>query len=392
MQFCGIICEFNPFHNGHKYLIDEVKKLTNEPVVCLMGGNFVQRGTPAILGKYTRSKHVIDGGADCVLELPTVFACSNAENFSFGAVKILDKLGATHLAFGIEEASLEILQKIAEIKYNNSLEFQNCFKNEIENGINYNTALKRAISKELGDENSAKILSKPNNILAIEYLTAIKKIGSKIIPIAINRVDNGYNSNIQNGQYLSASGIRNLIENNQNISQFVPQKIESTEIFNYEHKNIFNTLALLKIKTSTPKELETFYDYNEGIEYRIKKLSETATSLDELSDFVATPRYRKPRVQKLLIYPTLNITKQIEMLAKTTKPAIKVLAISKNFKSFLSNTNKAKVNLITTNKDYENLNKAQKQIIDIDLKASTIYNTITQNPNNDDKKIGTLFL
>lgn len=392
MQFCGIICEFNPFHNGHKHLINEAKKLTNEPVVCLMSGDFVQRGSPAIQEKYVRAKNAIDGGADCVLELPTVFACSNAENFSLGAVRILSALNATHLAFGIENTNLEYLQKIAEIKYNNSIEFQNCFKNEIENGFNYNTALKRAISKELGDENSAEILSKPNNILAIEYLTAIKKLGSKIIPIAINRVDNGYNSIIEKNKYLSASGIRDKLQTNQDVSQFVPNAIDLNQIFNDKHKTIFDTLSLFKIRATPPTELEKFYDYSEGIEYRIKKQSDIAKSLNELEEMVTTPRFRRARVQKLLIYPILSITKNIEIQSKQSKPAVKVLAISKNFKSFLSETKKSKVTLIVTNKDYEKLNKTQKKIIDIDLNASNLYNTIISKQNNNDKKTGTLFL
>lgn len=392
MDFCGIICEFNPFHNGHQYLIEQAKKLTNKPIVCLMSGDFVQRGTPAIQEKYTRAKAAIGGGAACVLELPAIFACSNAENFATGAVRILDKLGASHLAFGIEETNLELLQQIAEIKFNNSVEFQNCFKNEIENGINYNTALKRAIAKQLGDEKAVEILSKPNNILAIEYLTAIKKLGSKIIPVAISRADNGYNSCKQKGKFLSASGIRKKISHGQDVSQFMPNQPEMNLIFNSAHQNIFDTVALLKIRFANPAELEKYYDYNEGIEYRIKKQANSATNLAELTEMVATPRYRKARVQKLLIYPLLGITKKLETQAKTTKPAVKVLAISKNFKQFLSEINKTKINLIATNKDYENLNSSQKQIIEIDLAASNLYNTLTQKNNNNDKKIGTLFL
>ena len=116
MQFCGIICEFNPFHNGHKYLIEQAKKLTGDSVICLMSGDFVQRGEPAIQEKYLRAKTAIQNGADLVLELPTIFACSNAENFAYGAVKLLDSLGVNHLAFGIENTDLNILNKIAEIK------------------------------------------------------------------------------------------------------------------------------------------------------------------------------------------------------------------------------------------------------------------------------------
>lgn len=392
MQICGIICEFNPFHNGHKYLIDEAKRLTGSQILCLMSGDFVQRGTPAIQEKYARAKTAIACGADIVLELTTIFACSNAENFAFGAVKILKSLGVSELAFGVEESNLETLEKIAQIKLENSLNFQNTFKNEIENGLNYNTALKRAIAKEFGNEEVLEILAKPNNILAIEYLTAIKKLDAKIKPIAIQRADNGYNSNISKSTFLSASGIREKLKNNEDISNFVPYKLNKDEIFDAKANDRFEALILSNLRQLKPEVLETFYDFSEGIEYRIKEFANTYSSLDEIVDKVSTPRYRKPRVQKLLLYPSLCVTKKIASLAKTTKPVAKLLAISKSSKQILAEINKSKINLIVTNKDYEILNKAQKQIIEIDLAASNLYNLATKKQNNNDKKTGALFL
>ena len=393
MQFCGIICEFNPFHNGHKYLIEEAKKQTKNNIICLMSGDFVQRGEPAIQEKYLRAKIAIENGADIVLELPTVFACSNAENFAYGAVRILNSLGVKRLAFGVENANLDILQKIAEIKYKNSLSFQNSFKNEVENGINFNTALKRAIAKEFGDEQVLEILSKPNNILAIEYLTAIKKLGSKIEAVAIQRADNGYNSITSRGQFLSASGIREmLLINNDNVSDFIPYKILNEELFNSNCRSKFDALALYKLRTLTAKELEKMYDYNEGIEYRIKDFADKTTDLENLAKLVSTPRYREARVKKLIIYPLLGITKNKAELAKKIKPFAKVLAISKNKKEILSKLPKSKINLVVPNKDYENLQINQKKIMEIDLSASNIYNLTINKHNNNDKKTGTLFL
>ena len=109
MEFCGIVCEFNPFHNGHKYIIEQAKKITGKEVLCIMSGNFVQRGIPSIQDKYTRARNAINNGANAVIELPTIYACSNAENFAYGAIKILDRLNVTHLAFGIENTELETL-------------------------------------------------------------------------------------------------------------------------------------------------------------------------------------------------------------------------------------------------------------------------------------------
>lgn len=392
MQLCGIICEFNPFHNGHKYLISQAKKQTDSKIVCLMSGDFVQRGEPAFQEKYVRAKNAILCGADAVLELPTIYASSNAENFAFGAVKTLDSLGVTYLAFGVEKSSLEILKQISEIKFKNSESFQNCFKNEIENGINYNTALKRAIAKEINYENITEILEKPNNILAIEYLTAIKKFDSKIIPIAIERTDNGYNSNLESGSYLSASGIREKLLGGGDISPFIPKETSIEEYFNETHKNCLDTLAIFKLRNTPPKELEKYYDYSEGIEYRIKKFAEQASSLDELTELVSTPRYRTARVKKLLLYPILGVTKKAVELSKKSKAVSKVLAINKDSKEILSFAKKRKIHLISTNKDYENLSVNNKKLVDIDLSASNLYNSVIKKQNNNDKKTGVLFM
>lgn len=392
MNFCGLICEFNPFHNGHEYIIKEAKRQTQAEVLCLMSGNFVQRGTLAIMDKYTRAKHAICAGANAVLELPTIYACSNAENFATGAIKIFKALNVKYLAFGIESTNLEILQKIADLKYENSERFKNAFKNEIENGINYNTALKRSIAKCLGEDNIKDILDKPNNILAIEYLTAIKKLDAKITPVAITRIDNGYNSTENKNEYLSASSIRTLIENNKNYKKFVPEFFNEKDFLSKQETLSFETLLIHTLRNLSAKELEKFYDYSEGIEYRVKKISDNFSTLKSITENIATPRYRVSRVNKLLLYPLLKITKSVVAKSQKTKPTIKVLAIKKENKYLLCNYNKSKINLIASINDYNILNKNQKEITGIDLNASNIYNTIKQKQNNSDKKTGTMFI
>lgn len=393
MNFCGIVCEFNPFHNGHEYLISQIKKNLDCEIICLMSGNFVQRGTPAIESKYERAKKAILSGADMVAELPCIYACSNAENFAFGAIKTLLAFGITHLAFGIEETNLEILQKIAQLKVENSIEFQNSFKNEIQNGINYNTALKRSIAKCFdSNENILEILNQPNNILAIEYLSAIIKLNANITPIAIQRIDDGYYSDKNNDKFLSATAIREKLYKNQTISEFIPKYAKIENYFSNSHYEIFEKLAIFKLRNSEASNLEKFYDYNEGIEYRIKEMANKYYSLDNIKLNVSTPRYREQRVNKLLIYPLLNITKNIQKKSIKTKPVCKLLAIKKNKKFLLSKIKKSKLNLIITNNDYKLLNKNQVEIIDIDLNASNIYGLITNNSHNNDKKIGTIFI
>ena len=391
MNFCGIVCEFNPFHNGHEYIINEAKKQSGSEILCLMSGNFVQRGTPAIESKYERAKKAITAGANAVLELPTIYACSNAENFAFGSIKIFKALGINKIAFGIENTSLETLKQVAKLKFENSERFQTAFKNEIQNGINYNTALKRSISSTLGDDGILEVLNKPNNILAIEYLTAMLKLNHDMQIFAINRTDNGYVSKTNKNQFLSATAIRSLILENKNHSEFVPDFALVKKPFNSVHSEIFEKMTILKLKQTPVSSLSKIYDYTEGIEYRIKKMTMSFGTLDEITNNVASPRYRVPRVQKLLLYPLLEITQSAVKLAEKTKPAVKVIAISKSNKILLSSYNKKKISLIATNNDYNSLSPAQNKLIQIDLNASEIYNTIISSPNFDDKKMGTIF-
>jgi len=294
--------------------------------------------------------------------------------------------------FGIDNTTLETLQKIAELKFENSQQFQDSFKNEIENGINYNTALKRAICKSFdNDEIILEVLNKPNNILAIEYLVAIKKLGAKIIPVAIKRVDNGFESRNSAGKFLSATAIREKFYNGEDIKNFIPTYAEINEIFNKYHYDIFEKLVIHKLRNSTPAELEKYYDYSEGIEYRIKEMTDKFGTLDEIISNISTPRYRKKRVAKLALYPILNITKSCIKNATKTKPVARLLLIKKEKKYILSNIRKTKINLIISNNDYKLLNKNQKNIIDIDLNASNLYNLIFSKENNKDKKIGVIF-
>lgn len=391
MNFCGIICEFNPFHNGHEYIIEAAKRETGEEVICLMSGDFVQRGEPAICNKHTRAKIAIECGASAVIELPTIYACSNAENFAYGAVKTLGAIGVDTIVCGVENIDIGVIEKIANLKVENSKEFVNCFKNEIENGITYNTALKRSIANCIDEEDIWDALLKPNNILAVEYLTAIKKLNLSIKLHVINRCDNGYYSGKNIGKFLSATEIRNRIYDGQNYENFVPKNAKSVKFFDKNAIKTLKTQQLLKIRQMSPQQLSIHYDYNDGIEYRIKKLSDTVHDLDELEGLVSNRRYRAARVKKLLLYPTLNITKDIIKISKTTKPVARLLAIRKNFKNFLSMYKKSKINIVVTNGDYELLSKKQKSIMDIDFNASQIYRTISGDEKSD-KKIGTIFL
>ena len=235
------------------------------------------------------------------------------------------------------------MKQIAKLKLENSERFKLAFKNEIQNGINYNTALKRSIAKTIGDDSVFEILNKPNNILAIEYLTAILKLDADIEPIAIKRTDNGYVSEKPNNEFLSASAIRDKILANEDYSKFVPDFAILPYYFSKENLATLDSLNLLTIRSSSAEKLSKHYDYSEGIEYRVKKICDSASSLSQAKNEIATPRYRIARVNKLLLYPLLCVTKDVVDVSQKTKPVVKVLAIQKNNKFLISNANKRKI-------------------------------------------------
>ena len=187
MSIIGIVCEFNPFHCGHKYLIDSVKK-DGDTLVCVMSGNYVQRGEPAMFPKDIRVNSALKNGADIVLELPFIYATASAEIFCENAVRILESFGCDTLVFGSECGDINTLNKVAEITANS--DFDEKIKRYLENGVSYPVAREKAIK----DYSDGVSISSPNDILAIEYIKAINKNEYKIRPVTVKREGAGYNS------------------------------------------------------------------------------------------------------------------------------------------------------------------------------------------------------
>ena len=186
----GIIAEYNPFHNGHLLQLLESKKISNSDcTICVMSGNFTQRGIPAICDKWARTKMALNNGIDMVIELPTIYSTSSAEFFAYGGVRILNSLGIVDVvSFGSECGRIDILNEIAEVLYNEPKEYIAILKHELSKGLSYPKARENALLLYLNDvRRYANILSSPNNILGIEYLKALKVLKSSIVPITIQR-------------------------------------------------------------------------------------------------------------------------------------------------------------------------------------------------------------
>ncbi len=307
MSVIGIVCEFNPFHNGHKYLIDSVKQ-KGDIVVCVMSGNFVQRAEPAIFPKDVRVKAALLNGADIVLELPFIYATASAEFFAYNAVKILDSFGCDKLAFGTENASIEQINEIVDIINDNS--FNDRIKKYLQTGKSYASARQFAMNSYGNDIH----IDMPNNILAIEYVKAIRKLNSNIEPICVNRIGAGYNDDFAVEKFASATYIRSLINQNISFEKYVPVNcysfyLECIDSGNYVSQEKYEIASLAILRSRLFESNKNVAYMAEGLENRIDEAVKTSLTLNEIYDKVKTKRYAHSRVRRAVLCRQFNISK-----------------------------------------------------------------------------------
>ena len=292
MKTAAIISEYNPLHNGHKFHIEETKRQTGaDAVVLIMSGNFVQRGEVAIYDKKLRARAATICGADLCLELPTIYSSASAEFFSMGAVKILNALGIIDfLSFGAETANPSLLMTAAQLLANESAEYSALLTEYLAKGISYPAARAKAVGRILG-KSFEKLLSTPNNILAIEYCKALISTGSEIMPCPILRKGAAHDSHTPDGDIASATFIRNLILSGGDSSPFIPNSAE--EIFNGAGIHSLKSLEkaiLCELVKMPAHQLRTISDVSEGLENRIKFAAAESKTLDELLEKIKTKR------------------------------------------------------------------------------------------------------
>lgn len=393
----GIIAEYNPFHNGHLYHLKESKRKCNAKyVVAIISGNFTQRGDASIVNKFEKAKMAIENGIDMVIELPTLYSISSAENFADGAIKILNELNfITHISFGSESGNINQLNNIASILTDEPEEFSKLLKEELRKGSSFPVARQNAIEKFLNLTNKNefnKLLKSPNNILAIEYLKALKKTKSNITPITIERKNVDYYSEniVENfasstkirkeisenlNMYTNIMDINNMDINNMNMNNMdvnmdmflnscMPKKSYDIIKENIEKGNCiqslkcFEDMIFYKLRSMQINEIKELPDVCEGLENVIKKASNETNSLEDLINKCKSKRYTRTRIQRILIYALLGITRQDMEMSENVNPYIRVLAVNKNGRELLSIINKTIVNKanINTNTDINNIN------------------------------------
>ena len=382
-KILAIISEYNPFHNGHLYHLQKSKKLLN-PVfsICIMSGNFCERGEPSIIDKWSKAEVALKCGFDLVIELPTVYSISSAENFAEGSIKLLDAFDDVTLSFGSECGDLDTLNNIANVLFDEPKEYSTILSHELSKGLSFPKARENALLLYLNDVRKySNILSNPNNILGIEYLKAIKKLKSKVIPFTVKRIDEGYNSLKTKDRLASATAIRNLIKNNEDVKKLMPTASFKILSENISHGKILNDISVFEkeiiytLRRMSIEEISNLQDVTEGLENSIKHAANTCNNLEDLINLIKSKRYTRSRIQRILLYSILNITKKDIQNSYKVKPYIRILGASSHGKYLLSRLSTPKYPLVTSVKKFMDTtnNKILKNMMEKDILASNIY-------------------
>ena len=377
----GIVAEFNPFHNGHKYLIDSVKN-ENDTVTVVMSESFVQRGECACLDISSRVRAALLNGADLVLSLPVPYATASAERFALGGVSVLNGLGCIDtLAFGSECGDAEILKKCVEVITSN--EFLPVLEKRLDEGISYPDARQKALA-DLCGESFAKIISSPNDILGVEYVKAIKTLNSEMTFSPLQRKGVSHDSAAVNGQFSSASAIRKLLLSGECFKDYVPENVVGIideDVKNGKAPADFLNLEkaiLYKLRTMTEDDFRQLPDVSEGIEYRIVQAVKTTASLNGLLEKIKTKRYTNSRLRRIILCAFLGIKKDDVALPV---PYVRVLGFNeKGAKLLKCAKEKATLPIVTKSSDFKKLSDEANRVFCLECLARDVFSLALPEP------------
>ena len=357
----GIICEYNPFHNGHLYHLNKVKEMfPNHKIVLVMSGNFTQRGDVSVINKWDKTDIALYYGVDLVVELPFVFATQGADIFARASIEILDIIGVDYLVFGSECNNIEKLSNLAKIQEDKK--YQNLVKDYLDEGVNYPTAM----SKALVDLTGYKV-DTPNDILGITYIREINKLKSKIKPVTIKR-NNDYNAKELNDFYSSATSIRYALKNDSDVTEQVPEY--TTRFLDKKLMFIDDYFKLLKYNIINNNNLDEIQTVDEGIHNRIKKYIIEAKSLDDLILKVKTKRYTYNKLNRMFTHILCNFTKEEASLFDHIE-YIRVLGFNSNGRQIIKEIkNDISIPIIT------NFSDIKSNMLDIEFRSTCCYASI----------------
>lgn len=366
MKFCGIICEYNPFHNGHLYQLQEAKKRSGaDAVLCIMSGNFVQRGEAAVLDKFTRAKHAVKAGADIVIELPTLFATSNAELFAKGAISLLSAIpSVSTLCFGAENADKTAFLLAARYLNNEPEEVSAKIKESVAGGLSYAKARANAWAGFLPLE----LLCSPNNILGLEYTRAILGRSADIEILPIQRVGGGYKDGEMKENFSSATAIRQAIESGNDFSDNLPDFVKAELPSTLENK--LDTLEKYAILSRSSAEIAKVCDCTEGLENALKKAAQKSATLAET---LTSARYTSSRIRRIALQNLLKIDETLIRESLSSPLYLRVLAVNKERSDVLSALAESSLPILARAHDENALTGTAKAVYETDLFAEKVY-------------------
>lgn len=411
MKVLGIVAEYNPFHNGHLYHLQASRELSGAGcVVAVMSGNFTQRGEPALVDKWARTEMALKNGIDLVIELPLAYAMASAEFFAYGAVKLLDSLGAVDsLCFGSESGDLSALAEAASILGEEPHRYKLALKSSLSRGKSFPAARQEALStylkQEHGQDNLSSSLKNPNNILGIEYLKALRKLGSRIQPMTVGRAGSDYRSEALSGKRSSATSIRNAIasmpweESKKHLEETLPEP--TLDILEREFElgrgpvfpSDFTLPLLSALRKMSVEEIRNLPYMEEGLEYRVKQAAENTGTMEALLDAVCTRRYTGTRIRRILFSTLTGLSRsQFEAFQSGGGPSyIRVLGFNNTGRQLLAGVREtASLPVITKAADSKNsTNSELSAMLLLEAAASDQFVLSFRNPEY--RKSGTEF-
>lgn len=347
MQAVGVVVEYNPFHNGHYYHIEQSRKNTDaDIVIAVMSGNFLQRGEPALVDKWHRTKMALQGGVDIVIELPYIFSTANAPLFAKGAIQLLSAIGCQYFSFGSEQGSITPFLNTVHLIKKHEEEYNHLIKQFVQTGMSYPQSLYKAYEQlQTKEENEYIDLSKPNNILGFHYVDSCIRLNLPIIPKTVQRVQAGFHDDINTSSTIaSATGIRKALfeqQSLQEIQDYVPVTtfniLQSwyTQYGAFLNWETFWPFLRYTILRYSPENLTVFADVAEGIEHALIKHAKDSDSFKEFMGKIKSKRYTWTRLQRMLIHILTGITKE-EIFAYNNPTYIRLLGMTKKGQQYLS--------------------------------------------------------
>ena len=367
----GIVAEFNPFHNGHKYLIDTIKNNGENTITVVMSESFVQRGECACMSPNFRTRMALQCGADLVLSLPVPYATASAERFALGGLSVLGGLGCVDaLAFGSECDNADLLKKCADILISDELSV--AIEKYLDEGISFPVARQKAV-EEISGKEIADVLSSPNNILGVEYIKAINKLGLNMDITPVLRKGVAHDSEEARGEFCSASAIREMLEKKEAFDSFLPD--EALRILNEEIKNQkapasyskLETAIIYKLRSMKPEDFRELPDVSEGLEYRIAEAVKTSSYLEEILEKIKTKRYTHSRIRRIIICALLGIKKED---VSSPVPFIRVLGFNGDGAKILKKAKEtATLPIVTKSSEINALDETAKRVFELECFA-----------------------